>query len=269
MKHSISLKTVQITAAFFSLILFASSPVKSTGIPVVDVAHIGVQGGFHAVDIAEQVIISAENVLQTVEDVEQTIQQIQMVVEWAKNLDQLGASEWAGLINDTVIQSDDIGVIIDSVDTIKYNAATVKKEINSVFPKDGDWTSFDFSTIKDRRKDWNKTLSQAVVGAMKAQSRINTIAQRNAKVVTLLNESDGADGNVRQQQAGNELTAVMIASVNDMNQSIAASQRMVAVQQQQDIADREADSELNHRAALNFTDPGPTVAIPTSFPKVE
>jgi P-type conjugative transfer protein TrbJ len=275
MKKNVLMRNFKIMVATSVVSLIPFSQVNATGIPVVDIAHIGIQTGFWTADsaeqaaqTAEQVITSAENVLQTIESVTQTAQQIQMVANWVKNLDRLGASEWVGLINDNVIQSAEITNVMNSVAALQYDAARIRSQMNAIFPQGGDWSTYNFSNLRNARQTWNSTLTDAVNGAMQAQAAINKIAARNNRIQTLLNDSNGADGTVRQIQVGNQLNAALIASVDDMNQSMIATQRMFAIKHQMEIAEREAGQEQYVRFMSSYTNRGAAVTVPSSLPPV-
>ena len=253
------------------------SPVNATGIPVVDLALIGVENGWWAADSAEQVIqtgeqiiTSTENVLQTVEQVAQTAQQIQMVYNLVKSVATLeDVTGLVNLANDLTIQSRDVDTLMNTVDGLNYTAATIRRQVDSLYPNGADWSSYDFNNLRSLRSQWNGTLSQAVGGAMEAQTLINRINTRNDRIHSILNAVQTEDGTVRQIQLNNQLTASLIESVQDMNQSMVATQRMLAMQQQMLIAENEIKAEQYTRLVSGYTDRGPAVSVPSSLPAIK
>lgn len=261
MKINMLLKKTRIVIISPVLFITASNS-YAAGLPVLDIPHIVLQGVSWGMDAVEQYS-------QTAESITQTAKQIKMVEEWAKDLERLTGSEWVGLVNDTVIQSQEITNVMSSINALEYDAKAIESQINNIFPKDGDWKSFNFNNINNLRETWNNTMSDAVKGALQAQAAIKNISSRNSRVKTLLNDSENADGSVRQGQVFNQLNAALIASVNDMNQSMIATQRMFAIEQQREIAERENGQEQYARLMTNYTNRGASVSIPSSLPKIQ
>ena len=260
-----NLKRLTLSVLFVS----ASTTTVNAGLPTIDLAHIGVQTGFWTADTAEQVIQTGEAIVQTVEDITQTAQQIQMVYNLAQSLDTLaGATEFLGLANDLTIQDADITRLMGTVKRLNYTASAIPGQINGLYPKGNGWQSYNFANIKRLRQTWNDTMSEAVEGAMAAQSMISKIDNRNQRIKRLLSRGASEDGQVRQLQVNNQMTAALIESINDMNQSIAATQRAVMIEQKTRVAEREIKAEQFARLTSGYTHPGPAVAVPTALPAV-
>ena len=276
MKRNVLMRNLKVITVSSMITFIPFSFVNATGLPVVDIAHIGIQNGWWAQDSAEQaiqtgeqIITSAENVLQTVEQVAQTAQQIQMVYNLVKSVSTLGdVTSLVNIGNDLTLQSEEVATLMNTVDGLNYTAATMRQQFETLYPNGTDWSTYDFNNLKTLRGKWNSTLSQAVGGALEAQSLINRIKTRNERINSILNSVQSEDGTVRQLQLTNQLTAALIDSIQDMYQSTVATQRMMAMQQQMLIAEREIKQEQYTRLVSGYTNAGPAVTVPTSLPPI-
>ena len=156
MKRNVLMRNLKVITASSMITFVPFAPVNATGLPVVDIAHIGIQNGWWAQDAAEQaiqtgeqIITSAENVLQTVEQVAQTAQQIQMVYNLVKSVSTLGdVTSLVNIGNDLTLQSEEVATLMNTVDGLNYTAGTMRQQFETLYPNGTDWSTYDFNNLK-------------------------------------------------------------------------------------------------------------------------
>jgi S-ribosylhomocysteine lyase LuxS involved in autoinducer biosynthesis len=73
MKKNVLMRNFKIMVATSVVSLIPFSQVNATGIPVVDIAHIGIQTGFWTADSAEQAAQTAEQVITSIKKLQITV----------------------------------------------------------------------------------------------------------------------------------------------------------------------------------------------------
>ena len=184
----------------------------------------------------------AENVLSAARALEEVNNQVlqlsneaQMLINQTRNLANLPlsiAGELQGSLNE-------VDRLIKDAQGIAYNLSEIDSTYRQVFP---DQYESDVSTSKilqDARATWNLA-REGFRHALEVQaSVVGEIRSDAVALERLINESQGAIGNLQAVQAGNQLTALAAKQSMQLQSLLAASARAEALSEADALAARE------------------------------
>jgi len=101
---------------------------------------------------------------------------------------------------------------------------------------------------------------------MKAQSVIERSKNYNDQAASILESSNGADGEVRQLQANNQMLGIVSAQLNGLTENLAASSRITATAAAEAAQRREAEQAYRNKLMTGYggqnTTPQPITLSP-------
>lgn len=229
------------------------------------VAGIGVVGScsFQPDALAAWPVIDVSNLsrntitsLQMVQDVahqitqiENQIRQYQAMLQSMKSLDSISYNQVRTL---TQAQTNEFNDVFYALESIGYSLNRIDGEYNSIYPQGSDWNNISYSDYEQYYRAWNRELSLSAKTAMKAQSSVQRTRAYNDEIAAILARSDGAEGQVQQLQAQNQLLAVMGNQLGDLSGTLASSGRITANMAAQAAAQREADLNMREHAISGY-----------------
>jgi P-type conjugative transfer protein TrbJ len=223
-----------------------SGAVFATGIPVFDAGNYS-----QTLQIA---LKSVQQVANQVRMIENQVQSIQYQVQSLKTLGQGRFTELAANLDHQLGQLDSM---MQTVNGVSYRINAVQGQFRQLFPADGDWSTKPLNQYGEYYRRWSDQIQDASLAAMKSQAVIDNIRRYNADAQAVLAQSHGADGEVRQLQATNQLLSVLSSQLGDMTLAMTASARLSASAAAAAQAEQDAQRELLRQ----FTAP---VVIPTT-----
>lgn len=239
------------------VIVLGARPVCATGIPVVDVAN-----------LAQAVMQVSHDVTQISNQATQIAHQVQQINNQMEMLRSIGSSQFGALSGTMSRQASELRTILDSASRMQYALSRIQSQIDAIYPQDADWRTFDMSTANTKRQEWDNAITEANSVAMRTQSSLNRIQDRNTQIESLLREAQSENGHVRQMQINAQLNGQVAQALNDNAavQATAARAQMLALQR--DVAAREMAREQHRRMMQNFTSRGDPITPLTSFPPI-
>lgn len=247
----------QLMAIFilFFLGLLWIKPAQSQGIPVVDASNLA-QAIQDAINQGTQISNQAAQIQN----------QIQTIQNQVRTLQTLGSGNFNQLDSNFNQQLSEIQTILNSTQTVGYTLETVKTQFDELFPKGTDWENIDWSKFRDFYRDWNASISESARTAMEAQASLGQVQRHNNAARNILASVQGADGEVRQLQANNQLLSVLSQQMSGLNQAMMTSGRVTATMAAKSVAQEQAKQEAAARSRRDYTDRGDPVPVPTSLP---
>jgi len=205
-----------------------------------------------AANLSRNTVTSVQMVQDVLHQVTQIQNQIRQYEATLQSLQSLDASTWQQVQSLLRAQTGEFNELFYNLDAIGYNLSQIDNQFNTLFPERTDWEDIDTADFEQYYRDWNTELNESAKTAMKAQASIARVQDYNDEVQAILSRSGGAQGEVRQMQAQNQMLAVINNQLGDLTGTISASGRITATMAAKTAAREEAERELNRRAIENY-----------------
>ena len=180
---------------------------------------------------AELPVIDLSNLQQSTLTAARTAQQIENQIEQIRNQVrslQIFSSDSFSPVN-AICQSNmnELNGLLADVKGISFELNRIDSQFDQLFPE-GKWDQIDSSRYQDYYRDWNRELSDAAKVSMKSQSVIQRSQAYNNEAAAILNRSAGADGQVRQIQATNQMLGIVAGQLDGLTQTLSFNARVAA-----------------------------------------
>jgi P-type conjugative transfer protein TrbJ len=120
-------------------------------------------------------------------------------------------------------------ILSNNVSALGFALQDVNNNFDRVFPKDKNaWHSARYSDYDSYYGNWNAEITASAKLAARAQSSLLLVEGNNQAVASILTQSSGANGEVRQLQLINQQLALIHARLGDLIQNIATMGRITA-----------------------------------------
>ena len=185
-----------------------------------------------------------QNILQavrTLEEVQNQVQQltheIEMLENMARNLETLPLNVAEALIRDRIAQ---IGAAIAKAEGVSQEVGDVERDYNELYPETyGETPPDNTELVEEARDQWRQsrsayrhTLSVSAAALQDNETKADAIAQ-------LVAESQGAAGSLQAAQAGNQLDALQVEQLIQIESMMAAHYRAEALNRARDLQEEE------------------------------
>lgn len=219
--------------------------VNATGIPVVDVANLS------------QTMITALNAVTSVANqAVQIANEVKMIQNQLQSLSMLGNSSFGMLNANLNNQLSQLDGVLSTVKGVGFQINNVDNQFRTMFPEGTDWSTKDVSQYGGYFEKWSAQVQDSAKTAMQSQGVIENVRRNNLEASNILSQAKGADGEVRQLQAVNQMLGVLAGQMSDMTVALTAGGRSSASIAAAGQAERDAQRALME----NFSAP---VVIPT------
>jgi type IV secretion system protein TrbJ len=168
-----------------------------------------------------------QNTLTAVRTAQQIENQIEQIRNQVRSLQTFSASTFSPLTGIYANNMRELDGLLADVQGISFDLNRIDTQFNQLFPE-GSWDHIDQNQYQKYYQDWNRELSEAAKVAMKSQSVIQRSQAYNNEAAAILSRSAGADGQVRQIQATNQMLGIMSGQLDGLTQSLAFSARVTA-----------------------------------------
>jgi P-type conjugative transfer protein TrbJ len=229
-----------ITGSLLAALLAATGPAHGQGIPVFDASTFA------------QTLITAENAVQ---QVTQIANEVTMIQNQMRSLATLGTGSFDTLTANLGGQLAQLNTVMASVQGVSYQIDTIEGQFRDLFPSSRDWSDIPVEQYGAYLQQWSGQLQDATRTAMQSQAVIDGLRLNNTEAQNILAQSQGADGEVRQLQAVNEMLAVLTQQMGDMTTVMATSGRVSASAAAASQAERDAQREFRRRFMAPVTVP--------------
>jgi len=204
-------------------------------------------------NLGQSIMQVMQAMMQVLNQLDQLKRMKEQIDNQVRELDTLYVSSWAELTTLLVEQLNELNQLLGKLTIIKYRSETIQNEFDSLFPKDAEWKTVSGAAYGSYVSRWHDELLNAALTSMDSQSHLTRLLKRNGQIASLLAQSEGADGVVRQLQVVNELLALTAGHITDLASALITTSRMTstatAMQASQERMAREAAS----RARKNYT----------------
>lgn len=185
----------------------------------------------------------AQNVLTAARSLQQITNQIQslqneatMITNMARNLSHLNVSSLGAITSDL----QQIDMLMNQAQGIGFQIATADSLFQQHFGSIGGSSATIPQIASDAHIRWQDAMS-GFRQTMQVQSQIvQTVQSDSAKLQQLVTASQGAEGNLQVQQAGNQLASLAIKQQMQLQSLMAAQYRADALGKARAAADEEA-----------------------------
>lgn len=245
----------RILAVIAFLSLFLGMPATAAaGIPVMDLTN-----------FAQNLISAIQSILSVINDGQQLINQGRQISNQLKSLDNLGSSMFNSVNSLADGNVQDLNDLLLEAENIKFNANQVGTQFDAMFPPQTEWSSVPIEQYEPEFNKWNNDLSDAARFSMKAQTVVNRVRDNYDRIRQILNQSNGADGEVRQIQAANQSLAVVSSQLGDITQTLVAGQRVAATTAAVAASEKRAQAESSKRLWTDYAEKGPNPTVVTEL----
>lgn len=174
---------------------------------------------------AENILTAARSLEQINNQVQQLANEAQMLINQAKNLANLPTSI-AGELQGSLSQVDQL---IRDAQGIAYDLSEIDSAYRELFPKEYADSVSTSEILQDARESWNLA-REGFRHALEVQAQVVGEMRNDAATLDrLVDESQGAVGNLQAVQAGNQLTALAAKQSMQLQSLLAASARADAL----------------------------------------
>lgn len=198
--------------------------------PVIDVSN-----------LAQNVLIAARALEQINNQIQSLQNEATMLQNEARNLTSLNVSQLGGITGDLT----QISSLMNQAQGISFNVQSVQAAFQQLYPQQyGSGTSIP-QLLSAAQTRW-QTAQSAFQQTMLVQSQIaQTVQSDTAKLASLVDASQGAQGNLQVSQATNQLLALSIKQQLQVQTLMAAQGRAEALK-----GANEAEAEAEGQAAF-------------------
>lgn len=193
-------------------------------------------------NLAQNIATAANTLRQINNQIQQLQNEAQMLINQAEDLANLDENAVAHL--QAILER--LDELMREADEITYEVETSSERYEEKYPESyEDLTNEEI--VEHAIEQWQ--LSRGAFGrSIQVQSGIVTsIAQSRETLTTLVEQSQGATGNLAVSQAGNQLIALSVEQQMQMQQMMAAHYRMLAMEESRRIAAEERSRVLHDR----------------------
>ncbi|WGO96436.1 hypothetical protein QCD61_28145 (plasmid) [Pseudomonas viciae] len=207
--------------------------VNATGIPVVDVANLS------------QTMITALNAVTSVANqAVQIANEVKMIQNQLQSLSMLGNSSFGVLNSNLNNQLSQLDGVLSTVKGVGFQINNVDNQFRTMFPEGTDWSTKDVSQYGGYFEKWSAQVQDSAKTAMQSQGVIENVRRNNLEASNILSQAKGADGEVRQLQAVNQMLGVLAGQMSDMTVALTAGGRSSASIAAAGQAERDAQRAL-------------------------
>jgi len=210
-----------------------------------------------------------ENILSVLEEVEANINLVNQIENQLKSLQRLGSSSFSAIQDILNNNTNDLEDLIAAVKGIGYLIDSINSEYDAIFPDNDGWDAEKLSNYPAYARDWNNKTTSSIKDAMKAQSVLSRIKDTNNNVISILSEVSGADGEVRQLQAMNQILSQMSSQLSDIAQTMAVTSRMTATALAAEESHKAASRQIIDNSLATFGEKDATKPAYGTLPKLE
>lgn len=247
-------------------VLLAAMLVSEALVPPTAAASIfGEENATLAAILGEDIAQLAE-MAKTVAGIIQQIQQLKALVDQGKTvLKQVGSGNLNGLVRMLQTASSTSYALDRDIKYIGYKLAEVDQQRESVYQdslRGSDPTQFRAKSLK-----WNSALMESSRVAMRAQTNVSELEGRSQALADVLSDSQAAEGVVGQLQLVIRALAVLHADLEGVQRSVDTGMRVTANVAATQAATGAMVEEQRVLGMENYTDPGPSVSVPSKLPR--
>lgn len=254
------MRNLRVLALFlcFSMALVAGSPTQSgaAGIPVMDLTN-----------FTQNLISALQNIMSVVNDATRAANQGRQISNQVKSLTTLGGGLFNtvnGLANSNITELDSL---VSTAQGINFNAGQVNTQFDTMFPQGTTWSNIPIDQFGGEFNRWTQNLSDAAKFSMQAQTVVNRVRENYRRMTQILNQANGAEGEVRQIQAANQSLGVVSSQLGDITQTLVAGQRVTSTTAAVAAAEKAAKHEAKARLRSGYADKGPAASTHGSLPQ--
>jgi len=222
---------------------------------------------FDVANLLQNIIMYLEQIESVAQEYQQVKNSYEQISHELQTLKTLGPSQYANinkLIGDNIVAIDNVEKFVKG---ISYTLSNVEKEYKDNFPNG--WDDSTLGKYQAYSSKWIQAQKDAQQDAMRAQSVIGNIKTRHNQVQSILSESQGADGEVRQLQAANQLLGQLSGQLADLTQELTVSDRMNATAQSVQTSRDAASQQITDKSLGAFTNQDNTPAPYSNLPLIQ
>jgi P-type conjugative transfer protein TrbJ len=252
-------RTLQLLAASMALAALAPLP-ASASLFGEENATLGAILGEDIAQLAEMV--------KTVQGIITQIEQLKALVAQSKTvLKQIGTGNLNGLVGMLQTASRTSYALDRDIKFIGYKLSDVDRQREAIYQES--LRGSDPSQFRAKSLQWNGALMESSRVAMRAQTNVSELDGRSQTLATVLSDSQAAEGVVGQLQLVIRALAVLHADLEGVQRSLDTGMRVTA-----NVAAGQAAAggmiEEQHVLSMdNYTNPGPSVAVPSQLPRFQ
>lgn len=159
----------------------------------------------------------AQNSLTAAHMAESLVNQAQQISNQLKELEQLGYSS-SGTLDSSL---GELQSLVNTANSLGLTQGNLDDKFSSMYPAYGQQYQGN-SAYKQQYQDWNGELRTSIQDAMRAHGLVATNVQEAAELQQLMVHSQSAEGNLQAAQAGNQISALILNKLMQLQEIIVA-----------------------------------------------
>jgi P-type conjugative transfer protein TrbJ len=186
--------------------------------------------------------------VRTAQEIQNQITQIQNQI---RSLSTLPSSSFGNVSNIYSSNLRQLSALQTSMNKISFDVNQISTQYDTLFPE-GQWNGKSTGLYSAFYQQWNKELSDSAKNAMEAQSILSRSQDLNNQALTILSQSDGADGEVRQLQSTNQMLGVVSLQLDGLTQNLSTSSRLTATMAAEEAQKREISDAYSQKLLRGY-----------------
>jgi conjugal transfer/entry exclusion protein len=203
--------------------------------------------------------------IQTVTNLVQQLNALKMQITMMKTmLSRLDVSSFSDVMRTIRSTEFAYNTLVGDVRSIEYTINGVNRQFQKIFPSDA--STAKPADMRTTAAGWhNETLGAALV-AQRSQSTLSTISNNTDQATAVLSRSAGAEGEIAQLQAVNQMLGIISSQLNSMISVLDTTGRVTADMAGTSASGQVVSIEKKRRNVDNYTDRGPQGPVMTKLP---
>jgi P-type conjugative transfer protein TrbJ len=193
----------------------------------------------------------------------QTANQVRMMTTM---LEQVSKGSFPALISFINTARFTFNSLTWGIQSMSYQLARIDSEYNSLFPSGAPPSGTPVSQHRAQYQAWNQEVVGASQVAARQQTSLSTLDSQAAQTQTVLQQSQGASGEVEQLQLIAQLVGITNSELLVLNQTLATTGRVLTDMAAQSASERNLSLGKSDDARAGYTDKGPPNAVPSTLP---
>lgn len=213
-------------------------------------------------------IAQLAEMVKTVQGIITQIEQLKALVAQGKTvLKQVSGGNLNGLVRMLQTASRTSYALDRDIRYIGYALSDVDRQREDVYQES--LSGADPSQFRAKSLKWNSALMESSRVAMRAQTNISELQGRSETLANVLSDSQGTEGVVGQLQLVIRALALLHADLEGVQRSLDTGMRVTANLAAGQAAEGAMIEEQRVLSMDKYTDPGPSVAVPSQLPRFQ
>jgi P-type conjugative transfer protein TrbJ len=203
--------------------------------------------------------------IQTVTNLVQQLNALRTQITMMKTmLSRLDVSSFANVMQTIRSSQTAYNILAGDVRSIDYTIQGVNRQFHQIFPTDVSMSKP--ADMHATAAGWHQETLDAAMVAHRSQTTLSTISNNTDQATAILSQSSGAQGEIAQLQAINQMLGIISSQLNSVISVLDTTGRVTADMAATSASGNVVSIEKKNRNLDNYTDRGTQVPVMSKLP---